>query len=332
MYDPQRPRVARPYPRKGFTLIELLVVIAIIAILIALLLPAVQQAREAARRAQCRNHLMQLGLALQNYEMAHEVLPPGSVNPTRPIMLGFLPPALVGDEVMVPTESGEWIRSNDVASRIGPIDGNVFYQFGWIVQILPYIEERNIYDHFDFSVSVYAKQNAAARSQDIAVLNCPSSPNAAGATSCYAGCYHDAEAPIDVDNTGVLFLNSSIKFDEITDGSSHTIFLGERTFGGIDLGWASGTRSTLRNTGIPINTVSPFAGGSAFGVAPPSAVTDEDDSALLYVGGFGSPHSGGAHFAFGDGSVRFLNENMSMQLYQQLGNRADGKLPNEVEY
>src|SRR6187431_609282 len=95
---------------RGFTLIELLVVIAIIAVLIALLLPAVQQAREAARRAQCKNSLCQIGLAIHNYEMAHNVLPPGSVNPTGPV-------------------------------RSEPIG----YHMSWAVQILPYLEHQNVF-------------------------------------------------------------------------------------------------------------------------------------------------------------------------------------------
>src|SRR5829696_3130788 len=98
--------------REGFTLIELLVVIAIIGVLIALLLPAVQAAREAARRSQCVNNLMQLGLALHNYESAHEVLPPGVVNPTGPIQN---------------TPHG--------------------YHFSWLTQILPYIEQTNVHRH-----------------------------------------------------------------------------------------------------------------------------------------------------------------------------------------
>jgi prepilin-type N-terminal cleavage/methylation domain-containing protein len=285
-----------PRKRPGFTLIELLVVIAIIAILIALLLPAVSQAREAARRTQCRNHLMQLIVAVHNYEMAFEMLPPGSVNDTGPI--------------------------RNVAKG---------YHFGWIPQILPHIEEGNVYRNLDFSVSVYHANNDAACNHVIRTLRCGSDP-ASGNTSSYAGCHHDVEAPIDMDNNGVLFLNSSIRYEEIPDGSTYTIFIGEKVSEPGDLGWPSGTRATLRNTGTAINSLLPGAG---FIVPDEPGDGEQDvpesleDPALLLVGGFSSHHEGGAHFALGDGSVRFLSENIAPGVYQALGHRADGQMVGE---
>ena len=215
--------------RGGFTLIELLVVIAIIAVLIGLLLPAVQAAREAARRAQCVNNLMQLGIAVHNYESAHEVLPPGVVDPTDPIQN---------------TPRG--------------------YHFGWLTQLLPYVEQKNVDRHLDRKVGVYAPANLSARLVVINTFLCPSDPGVRGggnvAVSNYAGCHHDVEAPIAANNSGVFFLNSSVRYEDITDGSSSTIFIGEKTYEGPDLGWASGTRATLRNTGTP-------PGGSAVPMA-----------------------------------------------------------------
>ena len=100
---------------RGFTLLELLIVIAIIAILIALLLPSVQQAREAARKTQCRNNLMNIGLGLRTYNQAHGVLPPGCVNSTGPIAVD---------------EPG--------------------YRIGWIAQILPFMGEEAVWRQIDF--------------------------------------------------------------------------------------------------------------------------------------------------------------------------------------
>src|SRR5262245_27202380 len=207
----------RQFPkRRGFTIIEILTVIATIVILIALLLPAVQQAREGARKLQCRSNLMQIGLALRNYESAQGSLPPGVVDPNPPIL------------------------NNDKG-----------YHFGWMVQILPHVEASNIYRNFDFSVSVYDKRNVEAASATVAVLHCPSIWGGGGSTA-YAACHHDEEAPIDVDNRGVMYANSHVGRDDIEDGAANTIFAGEVADAG-QFHWASGTRSTLRNTGTPIN-------------------------------------------------------------------------------
>jgi prepilin-type N-terminal cleavage/methylation domain-containing protein len=283
--------------RPAFTLIELLVVIAIIAILVALLLPAVQQAREAARRTQCKNNLVQIGLALLNYEMAHECLPPGSVDPNRPIR-------------------------NEAKG----------YHVGWIVQVLPYIEQGNTFQHFNFSVGVYDPANKAASAVHIGILACPSARTAINATgqTTYAGCHHDVEAPIDIDNNGVLFLNSSIRDRDIRDGLSNTIFVGEHIDLMDGLGWASGTRATLRNAGGGINHAANVRPGMPGNVPfAPAAPAAGPDAQFLEVGGFSSPHDGGANFSIGDGSVRFINQTINPTVFKNLANRADGELPSD---
>jgi prepilin-type N-terminal cleavage/methylation domain-containing protein len=310
----------RPQYRPGFTLIELLVVIAIIAILIALLLPAVQQAREAARRTQCKKNLFQIGLALQNYHQAHESLPPGSLNETGPI-------------------------------RHEPRG----YHHNWIVCLLPYLDERPIYRRIDPKVGIYDAANATARQAPIALLYCPSDPGArksaraddvAAALTNYAGVHHPVEAPIDVTNHGVLFLNSRVRFEDVPDGVSHTFFVLEIERSEADLGWASGTRASLRNGGVTINAT---PGGSRYYNDPAArgdqseewleqlALTTFDDRVdeasrtdpALIVGGFGSHHEGGAHVAVGDGNARFISQNIDKELLQQLLDRADGTVHEE---
>jgi prepilin-type N-terminal cleavage/methylation domain-containing protein/prepilin-type processing-associated H-X9-DG protein len=276
--------------RSGFTLIELLVVIAIIAVLIALLLPAIQQAREAARRSQCVNNLMQLSIALANYESAHEALPPGVVDSAK-----------------------------------GPISSTpAGYHYGWIVQILPYMGESVVYKHFHPEVSVYDDSNSTVRGITLRSFLCPSDPGPGSppveASTNYAACHHDVEAPIATNNKGCFYLNSFVRLEDVADGLSNTIFLGEKMLE-IDLGWASGTRSTLRNTGTAINgtaTTRSLTGATA--TTLPSGFTP------LSVGGFGSYHPGGANFAMGDGSVRFLKNSISTAVYQRLGARDDGQL------
>lgn len=292
---------------RGFTLVELLVVIAIIGILIALLLPAVQAACEAARRSQCMSHLGQLGIAVHHYESAHEVLPPGVIADQGPV-------------------------------RHEPTG----YHVGWLVQILPYVEENVTYKHIDFTKSVYDPANGPVREVQIGLFICPSNPrdyyrppSDAGspsgdkesfgvALSSYAACHHDVEAPIDAEHHGVFFLNSKISTRDISDGTTHTIFIGEKAdLPDDDLGWMSGTRTTLRNTGTRINKNLPRYGNEP----EPQEQEEEGKNAdpKLTVGGFGSYHPGGANFVMGDGGIRFLSEVIEPAVYQQLGHRADGQ-------
>ena len=296
-------------PRGGFTLVELLGVIAIIGILIALLLPAVQAAREAARRSQCCNNLVQIGLALHNYESAYEVFPPGTIEPKGPIR-------------SVPQG----------------------YHMNWIVQILPFIEEQNTFRAIDFSKGVYDAKNVPVRDLQKSNFRCPSDSGWSGGDtvghSNYAGCHHDVEAPIDVNNHGVFFLNSRVRPRDVSDGLSHTIFVGDKVgelsdivddpaAAGGDLGWISGTRATLRNTGLDPNLNLRGAMGTGMSDKAPAAPAPPPakpaDPALV-VGGFSSSHPGGANFLLGDGSVRFFSQTIQRTVYEQYGHRADGKL------
>jgi prepilin-type processing-associated H-X9-DG protein len=145
------------------------------------------------------------------------------------------------------------------------------------------------------------------------------------------------EAPIDVDNHGVFYLNRAVRVVDVPDGLSQTLLVGEISVPS-PLGWASGTRSTLRNTGHPINRVDL----STLELTRPGATPlpedlsarelesrlDADDIAVAptFVGGFSSFHLGsGANFAFGDGSVRFLKDTIDQAVYRRLGHRYDGE-------
>lgn len=203
--------------RRGFTLIELLVVIAIIGVLVALLLPGVQVAREAARRTQCASHLGQLIIAVNHYEMGHGVYPAGTLDAQGQVL----------------------------NARLG-------YHHNWLVQSLPYLEMENVWNAVDKQQSIYHAKNRPVQKLTLNLLLCPSS-TAGGPMSSYAGCHHDAESPISAQDNGVFFLNSRLRHHDIKDGTSQTIFLGEKLTDAWDMEWCSGTRGTLRNTGSTIN-------------------------------------------------------------------------------
>ena len=318
-------RISHSPPRSGFTLIELLVVIAIIAILVSLLLPAVQQAREAARRAACQNNLMQLGLAVQNYELSRGVLPPGCVAASGPV---------------------QTLADVEAYRALAPIP----YHMGWIVQILPELDEKPVFRHVDFAASVYAESNDAVRAQQVSVLRCPSDGSFSrdvGRTN-YAGCTGGTEAPIDVNMGGVLFLNSAVAYAEIEDGAHNTLLIGETVDGpasavGRMTAWLSGTAASLRNTGrspndwrfVARDELLLPAGETGFpddgnggtppgdGPEPPEAPDPADP---LYVGGFGSNHAGGVQGVMCDGSVRFFSDSIDPQTWSHVGDRNDGAM------
>ncbi len=185
----------------------------------------------------------------------------------------------------------------------------------------------------NYSQSVYSSKNLAAQRVTIPCLVCPANHVRTGDNihhSSYVACHHDGEAPIDMDNVGVFTLNSSTRYEMITDGTSYTIFLGETrlpmTNVGLSLakrgpvgllGWMSGTRSTLRNaSGINVNDL---------------AETDEVADPTGPVGGFGSNHQGGAYFSWGDGSVRFLSDSIDTTILHQMAHPADGELRSSFE-
>jgi prepilin-type N-terminal cleavage/methylation domain-containing protein len=321
--------------RKAFTLVELLVVIAIIGVLVALLLPAVQAAREAARRSSCSNNLVQMGLAIQNYEMAHSVYPPGTIDATGPIL-----------------------------------NNPTGYHHSWLVQIMPYIEEQTAYNLLDKKLSVYDPKNAPVAAAMPRWLFCPSSAAPRGNIPCYAGCHHEKEKSIDTKDHGVFFLNSVVRYEDITDGSSYTLLVAEKLPDAWDLHWLSGTKATLRNAGVPINWLTYSTGlpRPSDGPPPPAMTTvptiDEGDSIEdlvlnpgepspapapqpapapapaggplkvlpghpAFVGGFGSQHPGGCLCAMGDGSMRYLSGGISAKVLQTIAHRSDGKIPGD---
>lgn len=319
------PSVARNFRRIcGFTLIELLVVIAIMAVLLAMMLPALQMAREVARRSHCQRNLLQMGLALQNYSQTHELLPPGCVNKTGPL-----------------------------------VEGVAGYHVGWLLQIMPQLDQPAVFKAFDFQVGLLGPKNLEVGKVTVSVLHCPSDPGRRRGTS-YAANHSSTDVLIDTSNDGVFYLNSGLRYQDLPDGSSNTIFMGEKLIGD-DLQWIAGTRTSLRNGGMAINLErvrrppaldrsnglggSVPAGGGASGLAsPPQSLPGAPPSPQISqggvpgneplkpailpgqpkVGGFSSYHVGGAYFGLGDGSVRFLSESIDLQVYQRLLNRQDG--------
>ena len=276
--------------RKAFTLIELLVVIAIIAILVSLLLPAVQQAREAARRTQCKNNLKQLGLALHNYHDVSLTFPPGWFDNN----VGF--PGNAG--------TGRWT---------------------WTAHVLPYVDQGPLYNQLDVGNSRPQEvfQDVATLrpliQQPYSAFRCPSDtgPDVNSArtvggvqisTNNYMG--NNGSNRLEKflpDADGVFYFQSRVRIRDITDGTSNTIFVGERAW------MLDGQTLTAGLLFMQPNSNGNQDVGGAQAMSSGGAQinsTNTGNSIPRSLRGFSSNHTGGSQFLLADGAVRFISENI----------------------
>lgn len=302
--------------KRGFTLIELLVVIAIIAILLSLLLPAVQQAREAARRTACRNNLKQLALALHNYESNYQVFPPGYIH-----------------------RFGASGSPEEQANHAG---------LAWAALLLPQLEQASLYSSLNFDVPIWDSSNRNARETFLNVFLCPSDNYSDGdfvvrddsvdpveryAAASYAANWGPADAVVNLDDTptqsqGVFYRNSSTRVRNVSDGLSNTLAFGERTNGPIPGGTTGGGHSVFETAwSAAVRDVNDYSDDHGHMVLfetqfRPNQAGGDDK-------GLSAPHTAMAQFAFCDGSVHSISENIDANVYNALATRAGGEIVGE---
>ncbi|MBX7169256.1 MAG: DUF1559 domain-containing protein [Pirellulales bacterium] len=284
--------------RGALTLIEVLVVIAVIGVLIALLLPAVQSARSAASRMTCTDHLKQLGLALHHYHQAQGSFPPGYL-----------------------------YRPDERGNAAG---------FGWGALCLPYLEQAAVHGEFHWDKPLWDDANREVRERRVEIFLCPLDRVSdygqikMGDERYAMASYVASFGPPDLDETqekrdGAFSRNSSTRFADLLDGSSHTLAVGERENGPFRNGAAHGNHFTYETTWAgavrEIEDPGDDHGHMVLfqtGHPPNDPASDDRDVS--------APHVGYANFLYCDGSVHVIAESIDFQLYQALSTRAGSEV------
>ena len=307
--------------KHGFTLVELLVVITIIGILIALLLPAVQAAREAARRMQCTNNLKQWGLAMHLYENANRVFPYGTLTGSGCLAAGDLP-------------GRGGATSADSGGR------GVTRRQTFVIPLWPYLEQIASYDKYNFSYNWFAMQNLAL-CQPVSFYFCPSdagsqkwnATNSAGGSSFSRGNYvvNFGNASFRQKETtflGTPFgMNIQTRFSDLTDGASNTMFMAEviRSLMGADWDFRGSifddnqSAAQFMTLYTPNSATDSTTCANSLSPAPCVLGSKTYQQARSY-------HSGGVNVMFGDGSVSFINDSISLAIWRALGSSKGSEL------
>jgi prepilin-type N-terminal cleavage/methylation domain-containing protein len=285
----------RTHRQRGFTLIELLVVIAIIAILIALLLPAVQQAREAARRTQCRNNLKQFGIAMHNYHDNYKVFPPG-----------------VQPRLNTPTANVWTNHCNQMSDGTTPLPNQDYRSWGWGTFVLPYIDQAPLFNLLAPNGCRMPNANATIGNSTplqtgVPAFRCPSD------TGPIVNNYHQAYTASNYaisEQVGDVGTNKGIR--DVLDGTSNTFMIGERALrrdpqGKRQVGAIVWGRSNTTDAGYKFRVA--WRPNTPHPTTDQNSATNSDGGCIRHV--LSSEHTGGVHVVMADGAVRFLSNNIA---------------------